>query len=341
MPHHGDARAVSSAAEQDSLHILPLSTIPLQTGTLRKSRLIKNSELQGMIEIFNDGSAGSGQIPPQNLASVFDMSGDRRGDLDIVGALGGLPSYDVYSLRISLRKLGIEVDEQKSLQLSPEKAKELADYMRVFTGPLMMAVYGNERSDDATFGDIVKLFASPDVETARQNLRNLAKTLNLNIAQIPVFLQDYSDVYLSLAYYQHCLDLISPSLIDLLKSIDELKKDPGLRSNAAFMKSCTKIEAHLKRLYSEVRNVLELFRTQTKDMWQGLSEERFRAIERVIHDYQLAIGGALCAVTVKIDAWEREFPTPSAGGPSKRADFIVRTMHKGLDHIDPIAIPAS
>ncbi len=340
MPHDGSARPDISFSEQDSLHILPLSTIPLRTGTLRRSRLVKNSELQGMVEIFNDGSAGSGQIPPQNLASVFDMSGDRKADLDIVGALGGLPSYDVYSLRISLRKLGIEVDGQESLQLSPEKAKELADYMRVFTGPLMMAVYGNERSNDATFGDIVKLFSSPDVEAARRNLRDLAKTLNLNIAQIPMFLQDYSDVYLSLAYYQHCLDLISPSLIAFLKSIAELKKDPTLRSNAAFMDSCKKIETHLKRLYLEVRDVLEMFRSQTKDMWQGLSEERFRAVERIIHDYQLAIGGALCAVTVKINAWDREFPTPSAGGPSKRADFIVRTMHKGLDRIDPIAIPA-
>jgi len=341
MPDDGRAPADTSIKERDSLHILPLGMVPLQTASLRESRLIKNSELEGMIEIFNDSAAGSGQIAPGNLASVFDMSGDRKGDLDVIGALGQLPSYDVYSLRISMRKLGIEVDDQESLQLSPEKAKELAEYMRVFTGPLMQAVYGGERSEDTTFADLVMLFSSPDVEAARRNLRNLAKTLNLNIAQIPAFLQDYSDVYLSLAYYQNCLDLISPSLIDFLKSIAALKKDPMLRSNAVFMKTCTEIEIHLKRLYSEVRDVLEMFQTQTKDMWQGLSEERFRTVEKIIHDYQLAIGGALCAVTVKINAWEIEFPTPSAGGPLKRADFIVRTMQKGLDRIESIAIPAA
>jgi hypothetical protein len=336
MSLDADPCAVDHDRDKDSLHILPLSMIPLATGALRQTRLIKNSRLEGVVEIFNNTSTGSGQVSPDDLADVFDLSGDRKKDLDIVKALSILPSYDVYSLRVSLRNLGIDVESQENLKLSAEKSRELAEYMRVFTRPLMVAVYGSQKSEDASLADIVQLFASPDVETARQNLRNLSKTLNLDIMQIPKFLQDYADVYLSLAYYQYCLELNIPSLSAFLKSIAELKKDPTLGSDKSFLATCKAIEDRLRHIHTEARNILKMFQNQTEDMWQNLSDERFRVMEEMIEKYQSGIGGALCAVTVKMNAWDSAFPTPSAGRPSKRADFIVRNMQQGLDCIEDL-----
>ena len=58
-------------------------------------------------------------------------------DLRILRALGALSSYDVYSLRIQFRELGIEPSSIEYLQLSDEKKDSLRLYMQKFTLPLM------------------------------------------------------------------------------------------------------------------------------------------------------------------------------------------------------------
>ena len=47
--------------ENDALHILPLSNIPLQIRALRETRLIKNAKLEGVIELYSDAATGSAQ----------------------------------------------------------------------------------------------------------------------------------------------------------------------------------------------------------------------------------------------------------------------------------------
>ena len=89
--------------DQDAIDILPLSIVPLRTTSLRKARIIKNSRLEGMVELFSEKESGSGQIRPRDLPSVFEFREDNEQDLDIVKRLCGLSSYDVYSLRVLLR----------------------------------------------------------------------------------------------------------------------------------------------------------------------------------------------------------------------------------------------
>ena len=100
--------------DRDAIHVLPLSIIPLKTRTLREARLVKNSKLQGTVELFSEGNAGSGQLLPDQLVEFFDFDDDRLQDLDLVNALSALPSYDVYSLRIELRDLGIALLHERS-----------------------------------------------------------------------------------------------------------------------------------------------------------------------------------------------------------------------------------
>ena len=44
----------------------------------------------------------------------------------------------------------------------------------------------------------------------------------------------------------------------------------------------------------------------------------------------------MCAITVKLNAWNGKFPTPNAGNPTTRADFILRDMQQGLDRIESL-----
>ena len=100
-----------SDQDKDALHILPLSVVPLVTPGLSKAKLIKNARLDGVIELFQGEEIGSGQIAPADLDRVFHFDSTNERDLDMVINLSELASYDVFSLRIELRKLDIEVDE--------------------------------------------------------------------------------------------------------------------------------------------------------------------------------------------------------------------------------------
>jgi hypothetical protein len=101
--------------DNDCLHVLPLSMIPLQVKALQKTCLIKNTRLEGVVELYREGNIGSGQIATDGLEKTFDFSGDRAKDLAVVQKLSVLPSYDVYSLRVSLRKLKIQLENVDTL----------------------------------------------------------------------------------------------------------------------------------------------------------------------------------------------------------------------------------
>ncbi len=105
-----------TAMDKDSIWVLPLSILPLKTPGLRKVRLIKNNHLEGVVEMFSSDGAGSGHIRPLDLRKTFaDID---TGDTAMIERLAALHSYDVYSLRISLREMGVDVADSKQMTLS-------------------------------------------------------------------------------------------------------------------------------------------------------------------------------------------------------------------------------
>src|SRR5947209_6214226 len=90
-------------SDKDAIDALPLSMIPLSSNTLKSARLIKNSRLETAVELHNDPISGSLQIRPEDVADSFPLN---VGDHEIIANLSKLHSYDVYSLRTSLKKLG-------------------------------------------------------------------------------------------------------------------------------------------------------------------------------------------------------------------------------------------
>ena len=170
-----------------------LSLVPLHTAGLRKTRMLKNGRIQGVVEIYGEGCVGSGQVPPDKVPTAFRVD-EECDDVSVLARLGDLPSYDVYSLRVSLRDFGVPVEDTKTLQLSKEAQDVLAPYMREFTRPLVKIVYGGDAAEGAEVGDIIKLFSDPDIEKARKNLMNIAGKLGIELDALPGFLADYGDV---------------------------------------------------------------------------------------------------------------------------------------------------
>ena len=240
-----------SNLDRDSLHILPLTIVPIQTPGLKRARLIKSVRLESVVEMFADPDAGSGQLGVEGLVKEFGWPDTPPHiDLLLLRTLALLPSYDVYSLRISLREQGIEINDQDALKLSADKSKELTEYMSSFTRPLIAQIYGGDDMDIQDFGDVINLFRDPDVSKARDKLNQMAEKLNIDLGEVPKFLEDYGDIFLSLSYYRQCLDEIEPYITNFLQTMVALKDNYQLKSDQNLMKTCRDMEAQINGLIS-------------------------------------------------------------------------------------------
>jgi hypothetical protein len=321
--------------DRDSLHVLPLEILPLKTPGLKRARMIKNAGLSSAIELFQDASAGSGQLDVRDLPNEFDWKeGNNHPDMIILRKVAALPSYDVFSLRVALRQLGIVVNDNEALKLSPEMNKELTTYMTDFTRPLIKQIYGKDDSVKIeTFEDVVGLFRDPDVKMALEKLKMMAEKLGIKTEDVPSFIEDYGDIFLSLSYYRRCLDSISPIINDFLDALPELRKNYSLKHDQSLQKTVNMMDTKISKLAGQIRNRFDSFEAGTKDMWDDISEEKFRKLQKTIKSHHVTLGGTLCSLSVKMDAWHTLFPRRSSGGPQKRAEFIMTHMRQGMDKI--------
>ncbi len=325
--------------DRDALHVLPLAILPFQTPSLHRARLIKNARLNSVVELFQGQGVGSGQMDVEELAKDYGWAGKgrkRHPDLVMLRKLAPLPSYDVYSLRMLFRQEGIEVNSIDDLKLSDAKTQELTSYMTQFTRPLVQEIYGKDDLEVQTFDDLVKLFASPDVDMVRKKLDQMAQKLRIKMRDVPKFLEDYGDVFLSLSYFRQCLDALEPIIDEFMNSMDEIRDNFQLKTNVNMMNTCDQIEGAINELMAAISGRFETFDRYTNGMWDDLTADRFKTVKKFVEEYHTTIGGCLCALTVKMNAFAALFPAPTVGGPIKRGEFIMSEMKQGIEKVREI-----
>ncbi len=324
--------------DRDSLHLLPLSIIPFENKAIQRAKLIKNARLKSVVELFHDKQMGSGQMDIGQVETEFGRGAGPgfHNDMSILSKLARLHSYDVYSLRISLRSQGIEIKDIAALKLSKAKTQELTSYMKGFTRPLIMRIYGSDDVSIQSFADVIALFQNPDVKKAKKKLDVMAETLGIAIEELPKFLEDYGDIFLSLSYYKSCFRAIEPTIDDFIYSMNEIQKNPQLKGNQILIETCTSMEQTITNLMLGIAGRFEDFDRSTRDMWNNISADSFRKVEALIMSYHTVIGGVLCSLSVKMDAWKELFPNPHRGGIMRRAEFIMTDMKQGMENIQKI-----
>lgn len=320
--------------DMDSMFILPLSILPIQTKSIRTARLIKNSQLKSIVEIFRDEQTGSGQIDVEGLPAICGWPpGELHPDHVIIRKLALLPSYDVYSLRISLRQLQIPVNDYASLRLSQEKMDELSKFMIMFTRPLTKIIYGDDGADVSSYDDLIRMFRDPDIARARERLFNMAKTLSIDVTEVPMFLENYGDTFMSLSYFRYCLERLEPYFSAALESLIPIRRHFQLKQNGNLMKTCDLIEDVINSVTANITGTLESFERRSRQMWDKISQDEFRAVRTLVERHHVTIGAALCGLTVKMNAFAHAFPHDNASGPVKCADFMMADMFQGIEII--------
>ena len=160
-----------------------------------------------------------------------------------------------------------------------------------------------------------------------------AEKLDIELEEVPRFLEDYGDIFLSLSYYRQCLDRIEPIIEEFFDSLEELRANFQLKSDPALMRACSVIKSTMTGLASSIHPFFENFDHSTRNMWNEITAERFREVERLISGYHTTIGGVVCVLSIKMEAWSRAFPDLDSGGPVKRSEFIMSEMKQGIENI--------
>jgi hypothetical protein len=202
-----------------------------------------------------------------------------------------------------------------------------------FTRPLLKEVYQTDQIQAASLDDLLRLFRDPDRDKVRERLRLMSEKIGISVVEIPTFLEDYADTFLSLSYYRRCLDDIAPTIDEFLASLKELKSSHQLRQDSALMQTCDFMQATINELLASTIGRLESFERSTGQLWDQISAESFRKVQELITGYHTTIGGILCALTVKMFAWRKLFPNKRSGGPIRRAEFVMTEMRQGMNRI--------
>ena len=329
-------------ASKDALDVLPLPMLPLQTKALKRACLRKNTRLESVVELFADSGAGSGQVGCEKLYINFGWpEGPDHPDQKMMEALSRLTSYDVFSLRIALRELGIEVNELSALQLSDAKKQQLNAYMKSFTAPLIRQIFGAANTDVHDFESMVAMFKNPDREEALRNLRLMAAQLNIELYEVPKFLEDYADTFLSLAYFQEILDGLIPRTRNFLADLAALRSGYGLKHNAFFARGTQSLDKEISSIITSIVGRFDGFNTHSRSMWENITAENFERTRALISAHHMTVGGVLCGLTVKINGWEESFKGLSIEQQQRRrGEYILTEIRPGIDQIEALEASA-
>src|ERR1700722_3140737 len=146
-------------AVRDAIDKLPLSSIPLSSNALKGAKLVKNARMETAVELHNDSLSGSLQVAPENIGDFMQTS---PRDMEIIKSLAGLHSFDVYSLRTNLKKLGVEVEDAEALELSDDMKEGLSIYSMEFVTPLVEKIFGQGREELHSPEGLKKIFRDTD-----------------------------------------------------------------------------------------------------------------------------------------------------------------------------------
>jgi len=317
--------------EQDALDKLSLDMIPLASSSLRNARLIKNNRMETTVELHHDPMSGSLHIRPDDISDNFTSNAR---DQAIIRALASLNSYDVYSLRNSLKQIGVEVKDDKKLDLSDEMKETLHHYMMVFTRPLVERIFGDETNTPLKpEDDINVLLSDPNIASVRENLRLMAARTGIPITEIPAFLASYSDVFMSVAYYRHSFEMLGDEIERFLVWVHELQQVRDVKSSGRTLGSCVKTEECIRQLTASVRERMSRFNKAFHTFWADINRESFHLLQEQIEKNHDGMGAVLCGLLVKIRTWSYEFPDNTIGSPLKRATFVMTEIEPGLEKL--------
>ena len=110
---------------------------------------------------------------------------------------------------------------------------------------------------------------------------------------VPEFLEEYADIFLSLAYYKNVLDDLIPKIGRFLEIMHEVEENFYMRRDPILMIVCGFLRENLNDVTASLTGRFESFDRHSKDMWENLNGELFRRGRSLIESHHTTVGGVL------------------------------------------------
>jgi hypothetical protein len=92
-------------------------------------------------------------------------------------------------------------------------------------------IYDSADSNADNISQLVQKYKSPDKQDTLDNLKLMADRLGVAIHEVPDFLEEYADIYLSVSYGKYCLNQLIPQIIAFEESMEKLKENLELSND--------------------------------------------------------------------------------------------------------------
>ena len=174
------------------------------------------------------------------------------------------------------------------------------------------------------------MLKDPDVNKVRTKLAMIANKIHIDLADVPVFLEDYGDIYLSIAYYRNILDKVRGPLEEFSAAMDTIQRDRMLKESAEIVSTAKKIQGRANKMRDVLIDRFDMFTKSTNDMWNDMNADRFGEFKMMVEENHSTLGGLLCKLQVKMNTWNNRFPSRHTAGPNRLADFMMTDMRQGF-----------
>ena len=175
---------------------------------------------------------------------------------------------------------------------------------------------------------LINQFTTPDKKAALKNLKMMADKLQIQLQEVPRFLEEYADIYLPIAYGRDCLNALIPKIVDFGDAMEEFRNNYELSKDKHLMRSIYFINDTLTDVTTSVVSRFESFDRASESMWDNITAESFAKVKNMVRNHHVLVGTILCSLTVKINGWNDVVETH--GGLLRRADFVRSDMMQGM-----------
>ena len=316
----------------DELHTLSLGAFDIKHQTLKEARLVKNVFLETVVEFTEAELAASGPMALKQLAIEFDEVDVSREEIKMINNLASLPSFDCYTLKRGIGPMKISLLNDQVLKLSDEKVGTLFDLMSRITRPLIQYLYTDDNLRIKDTSGLLSLIQNTEPLKVKDRLDLVAANLEISLKELPNYLQEFGELFLSVSYFESTFREYNPKLDQFLLWAEDGVKNSNLRNDPNAQRELTQTEQKFKELKENLDARFRFLANITQIDWQDLRSSEFKKIQREILSQQANLAIGLCGLAVKMIEWEYQFPS-AGGSPQQCLEFLSAEANTGLDNL--------
>ncbi len=332
MGSNETAVRLANRIDQDAIHSLHATVLPIKSSHLKNAKLIKNVHLNTVVELESTETGAIESVPFDEISAHLHTDEEADSDIAVLSEFSILPSFDCYTLGSDLARLNVTILKNLNFQLSNAKIRELSSFMGRVTVPLVKFLYGDESGKVKHSQSLAELVKDSDDEKVRNKLEGLASGLRVSLSKLPTYIEKFGEFYLSLAFFEGLFIENRPKLEQMLMWIDDAAEHPHTRNNPESQKAFSIAKGRVQYLKENLEQRFKYLNSITQVKWDRPNFTEFEEMQKAIGSQHIYLASGLCAVAVKVSEWERQFP--NAGGVAEQClEFVLVDLIPGLDNL--------